>query len=755
MKHDTHVLPLRVWLTWGAGILAVLAVTITGWLSWRNSQTAIDDLADQLQRRASAQVQERLVAYLDSPPRVVELMVNAVETGVVDLDDPASIYRYLWRLAKVFDGITYLNYGLEDGHFHGLGRVSPDQPELHIEETNPADISVLYRYPLDPQGHRLNHHSELPFGNFHEQVWYAQPLSAEGLIWTDIYNWEDDRALSVIGAGQALRDATGRLIGVAGVDLMLGEISRFLAGLRLSEHARIFILDRHGLLVATSIGQVYRPGPRGAERIAAMAAEDEAIRAAAKRLQEQHGGFSGIHEAISDHLDWGDGRWMLQVTPWQDPHGLDWLILVTLPERDFAETIARNNRTTLVVVGLIMVCILLVALVGGRLVSRPILELDEAARRVAEGDLSAKVGMTAFRELNQLAESFNSMILQLRDAFNRAEQAQSHLEEQVATRTAELQRANLELQELSRRDALTQLPNRRHFDEVLASEWDRARRASLSLSLIMLDVDYFKRFNDHYGHQAGDACLQAVAPILAERVRRPGDLAARYGGEEFAMILTDADTQGALGVAEAVRRAIAELAIPHAESPLGMVTASLGVATAIPDDGDVAAMLLHGADAALYLAKASGRNRVELSSVGSADQQPSSIRLVWKAGHACGEPTIDSEHRELFQLANALLDLASSEVPLATLEGPLDHLLSSIIEHFAHEERILQQHGYAELDQHAELHRSLIARAQTLRAQLASGDIGFSDLVEFIVVEVVARHMLQADRAFYALFAPH
>jgi diguanylate cyclase (GGDEF)-like protein len=175
---------------------------------------------------------------------------------------------------------------------------------------------------------------------------------------------------------------------------------------------------------------------------------------------------------------------------------------------------------------------------------------------------------------------------------------------------SEVALANRRLEELAHVDGLTGVANRRHFDAGLATEWRRAQRDGRPLSVLMIDVDHFKRFNDCYGHQDGDRCLQAVASRIKDRARRPGDLAARYGGEEFALILPSTDATGAAFLAEALRREIRDLAIIHEAGVRGVVTVSVGVATAIPESGDGPDMLLRSADAALYQAKQSGRDRI-------------------------------------------------------------------------------------------------------------------------------------------------
>lgn len=178
----------------------------------------------------------------------------------------------------------------------------------------------------------------------------------------------------------------------------------------------------------------------------------------------------------------------------------------------------------------------------------------------------------------------------------------------------QLEQANRQLEQLSLTDGLTGAANRRHFDQALHLEWTRAAREGLPLALALIDIDHFKRYNDTYGHQEGDRCLQQVAAALARSALRPGDLVARYGGEEFAVILANTDLSGAQMVGERLRDEIAALAIPHANSSAGAcVSLSVGVAAQLSGDYDSPAALIAAADRALYRAKERGRNRVELA----------------------------------------------------------------------------------------------------------------------------------------------
>jgi len=182
----------------------------------------------------------------------------------------------------------------------------------------------------------------------------------------------------------------------------------------------------------------------------------------------------------------------------------------------------------------------------------------------------------------------------------------------LMTAREDLLKANHQLEVLASRDPLTGLSNRRSFDDGLSAELRRAQRDEKPLSLLLIDIDHFKRFNDTYGHPAGDECLRTIGQLLADSVRRSGDLVARYGGEELVVILPNTDAAGAIAVAEQFLKTLEQKNLPHVGSPFQHVTASIGTATLPPGQtGISAAALIEAADQALYRAKAAGRNRLD------------------------------------------------------------------------------------------------------------------------------------------------
>ncbi len=220
--------------------------------------------------------------------------------------------------------------------------------------------------------------------------------------------------------------------------------------------------------------------------------------------------------------------------------------------------------------------------------------------------LDAKGDVRWFSETGQAIYSSNGKPLWLDGAI--FDESETKIAQQA------LEKANQELKRLAVMDGLTQIPNRRMFDETLEHEWKRLKREKGPLSLILSDIDFFKPFNDNYGHQEGDKCLHEVAQKINEVIGRPADLAARYGGEEFVIVLPNTEASGALYMAERVRKMVLELKIPHAHSDVDKyVTLSLGVSCVVPDQKRLPEALIKAADKALYEAKEQGRNRSVLN----------------------------------------------------------------------------------------------------------------------------------------------
>ncbi|WP_035068349.1 diguanylate cyclase [Nitratidesulfovibrio termitidis] len=308
-------------------------------------------------------------------------------------------------------------------------------------------------------------------------------------------------------------------------------------------------------------------------------------------------------------------------------------------------------------------------------------------------------------------------------------------------------------------DPLTGIFNRSRFDTVLDMELRRMQRTEDVLSLLMIDVDHFKAYNDTYGHPAGDSCLQVVARTLSAIVHRAPDMVARYGGEEFACVLPNTPEQGAFKVAESIRRAVADLNTAHSGSPVGHLTISVGVTTVRGGMDVTPRQVINMADRALYQSKTEGRDRVvaapPLAAHESLPPRGELVRFVWSPFYECGDQHIDGQHRHLLELGNQLLTAFLHDTPHADCLALLHDLVDDLAIHFRDEELFQRRIGYPEADEHALIHAALLGAAHDLKAQYERSQTPLGDVIGIVTREVVMRHMLKDDFKFHPYVPRH
>ncbi len=413
------------------------AVGLVGYLSFINGQKAVNDLANQLQREVSSRIDQHLDNYLAIPKQINELNADAVLTGKLNLRDIKTSTRLFWKQVSVFKSIGFIFYVLPSGEYGDAG-YAPEDGELVIDEKSANTKWKTEVYGTDSLGNRTAIKLTLDDYKPLEEPWYINAVKAGKPVWSGIYSWSGPPGVLSIATSYPLYDRQKQLIGVIGSDLTLSEISDFLRALKVTPTGKVFIVERSGELVASSSNaKSYQIVGEDAKRLKATEIEDPAIQATAKYIQKQFGSFKNIKgtQTLSFNLDSNSfgqvNRQFVQVTPWNDGDGLDWLMVVTIPESDFMGQINANTRTTILLCLGALVAAILLGVFTSRWITRPILRLKKASEAIASGTLDQTVEIKGIGELEALAGSFNQMAGQLRTSF-------TELETRVEERTAEL-----------------------------------------------------------------------------------------------------------------------------------------------------------------------------------------------------------------------------------------------------------------------------------------------------------------------------
>lgn len=622
---------LKVSLPWMLILPFILQVTavvaVVGYFAYRNGQVSVAELTEQLMNGETSRVGEKLDAYLASPRLVNQTMSDAIAQNLItlDLERPnPKLDRYLLDLMRLNPNLTWISLGSEQGSNVGIWRPGPEEP-FQIAMANPENKYFGTYYATNETGRTQKLKVEKPAFHVKTRPWYQQAVAAKQAVWTKVYPGFTPGTIFLAGS-QPLYGPDGKLAGVIGTDVSLTSVQSFLRSNKVTPKSESFIVERTGLLVASSAPEaVFKVSTnQEPQRLTIQQSQTPLVQATASVFKEKALSLSQLQEQ-QFQFSRGQQNYLVKVKPFRLSGGLDWLIVVVVPEEDVMLRIKSGQLNTF------LLCLLALVIVSGLniLVSRwlikPIRAINRASQNITQGDFSWRLVEPRIRELAALSNSFNHMSNEIERSRLQLEEYSRSLEQKVEERTEELQaevrtrqlaeealqKANATLHRMAYIDDLTQIANRRRFDEVLQQSWRQSCRDQAPISAILCDVDFFKRYNDRYGHQAGDRCLQMVAGAIQGSVRRPSDLAARYGGEEFVIILPQTTLEGAMEVAQIVQKNISALKILHEASDASdYVTLSMGVSCMVPENEMKAETLLTQADRALYSAKAKGRAQV-------------------------------------------------------------------------------------------------------------------------------------------------
>ncbi|PSN17116.1 PAS domain S-box protein, partial [filamentous cyanobacterium CCP5] len=402
-----------------------LAVGLTGWFSLRNGQNAVNDVAAQLRQETVNRIEQKLDDYLETSLQANRFVQEAIRLGQIDPNQPEDFYRLFLIQSHELSSVRSIFYGQSNGEFIGIGQLEIGRYQQM--RGGPSIGNGIRFYDIASDGKIRQLAPETPGWDTVSRPWYQAAAIAGKPVWGDIFTYHAFPVMA-LPASSPVYDDSGQLIGVVGNNFFLSQVNEFLHSLKIGKTGKTFILERSGQLVATSTqAQPFRVENGQTQRIEAAASEDPIIAATATYLLNHYGDFAALDAEIQLSFDLDGERQFLQVHPFQTEQGLDWLVMVVVPEADFMAQIQANTRHTIwLCVGALGIAVGS-GIVTTRLIMRPLRQLGRASRAISDGDLQQQVPDCRLQEFNVLADTFNDMSSQLAESFKHSQQYQEDL----------------------------------------------------------------------------------------------------------------------------------------------------------------------------------------------------------------------------------------------------------------------------------------------------------------------------------------
>ncbi|TAF85794.1 MAG: hybrid sensor histidine kinase/response regulator [Oscillatoriales cyanobacterium] len=432
--NPAKTLPLRLVLVVPFVLQIFAAVGLTGYLSLRNGQQAVNDVSSQLRQEISDRLNLQVLAYLDKPYIVGQTIVAAGQEGRLDLTDVTKLERTFWRLVSQ-DTVEFMQIALTDGTSITLEDTLKDGIVSRVGDK--ANLPQRQIYSLGDRGQRTRLIETQPMFDARTRSWYLAALKAGKPIWTSQPYLGQTTKKATIALTQPIYNSDGNLLGVQNNIFRISKIHSFLNNLQVNQTGQTFIIDRSGNLIASStIEEPYIIDRKKNElqQIPAVKSENYVMRQTAQAILERLGTFNNIAE--SQQLDFmlGNQRQFIQISTINDKRGIDWIGVIVVPESTFMAQINANTRTTIILCLGALVLATVLGIYTSQWIADPILKLQQASEAIATGELDRTVEINDIKELAGLARSFNQMAAQLKTSF-------TVLEARVAERTLELQQA--------------------------------------------------------------------------------------------------------------------------------------------------------------------------------------------------------------------------------------------------------------------------------------------------------------------------
>jgi class 3 adenylate cyclase/HAMP domain-containing protein len=414
-------------------------VSLVGYASFRNGQQAVHDLAFQLRNELIARINQQLQTYISIPHAMNRLNANALTEGEIDFVSDQRVNQFLQQL-KIISFVNGVYCAQQQtGNFIGVSRTK-NWGSFELMISNSSTNYQMHLYALDVRADRMYFLRELEPYDPRLRPWYRTAQSSGQASWSQIYFDFTTQLLTLTASVPAYSLDGKNFLGVCGADVLLSEeLRQFLKRLDIGEAGQAFIIERSGKLVSSSTDDPLTLKIRDqVKRLDASQSENLLVRETTNYLKNYYGNLQFIKRPQQLDFLIENERQFIQVLPFRDGRGLDWLIVLVLPEADFMAQIHANNRITLILCLLAIGVTIIISLLTARWISYPILQLSQASQAIAQGDLQQTVASEKIRELNTLATSFNTMSQQLQESFLALEQTNEELEKRVKERTAEL-----------------------------------------------------------------------------------------------------------------------------------------------------------------------------------------------------------------------------------------------------------------------------------------------------------------------------
>ncbi|WRH65076.1 MAG: SpoIIE family protein phosphatase [Planktothrix sp. GU0601_MAG3] len=427
VRKSQHPIPIRTVLIIPFLLQIFGAVGIVGWLSFQAGQKAVNQVVGQLQNEISARVEQNLEAYLAVPEKINQTHSNLIKSGILSFQNLTPWEKYLWRQVQLYPDINFIKITNAAGQERTGEQLGDGSLRINVIDT--FTNFDFYSYKTNYKGDRTEVETIVKNFNTLKGVWYKDAVKAGDMTWSSVYLSLLEPTLLMSALLPVYNPQTQQVQGVLNTALRLDGIGNFLNQLKVGKSGQTFLIDSDGTLLATStLEKPFLVVDNNRQLFEAVKSQNPLTQATAKYLNQTYSNLQDIKQEKKLEFTWNYHRYFVNVLPFQKGKTVNWLILVVVPEADFMEQINANTRTTIALCSLALLGATLIGLLTSQWIVKPILQLNIAAKKIAQGQWEQQVNLKRKDELGQLAKSFNSMAKQLKESFTILESKNKELQ---------------------------------------------------------------------------------------------------------------------------------------------------------------------------------------------------------------------------------------------------------------------------------------------------------------------------------------